>query len=160
MGLIKNGAVADDPYTDVADDAALPGGPVIVSLQRFRADRDVLLARNTPVGVRLTSDQSPEVLESDLDRLALVELAFPKFRDGRPFSWARLLRTRLKFAGEIRASGDFLYDQIAFLVRVGVDAFALPPAITPELFQRALGEMTLVYQPSADGKKTIGELRR
>jgi len=160
MPLIKNGAPAEDTYTLVADDAPLPDGPVIVSLQRFRADRDSLLARNTPVGVRLASDQSPDVLGSDLERLALVVLEFPKFRDGRPFSWARLLRTRLKFTGEIRATGDFLYDQIAFMVRVGFDGFDLPPSITAQLFQRALGEMTNVYQPSADGRKTIFDLRR
>jgi len=160
MPLIKNGVPVEDPYTVVADDAPLPDGPVIVSLQRFRADRDSLLARNTPVGVRLASDQSPDVLGSDLERLALVVLEFPKFRDGRPFSWARLLRTRLRFSGEIRATGDFLYDQIAFMVRVGFDGFDLPPSITAQLFQRALGEMTNVYQPSADGRKTIFDLRR
>lgn len=157
--LIRNGAVTADPFIAVADDAPLPDGPVLVSLKRLRADRDGLLARNTPIGVRLASDQSPESLGPDLDRLALVVLEFPKFRDGRPFSWARALRTRLKYTGEIRARGDFLYDQIAFLVRVGVNAFELPPAITPELFARALGEMRYVYQPSADGKKTIRELR-
>ena len=159
MPLIKHGAVTDDLYTAIADDAPLSDGAVIVSLTRFRAERDTLLARNTPVGVRLTSDQSPEALGSDLDRLSLIVLEFPKFRDGRPFSWARMLRTRLKFAGEIRASGDFLYDQIAFLTRVGVDAFELPPAITPDLFARALSEMTNVYQPSADGRQTIVQLR-
>ena len=109
--------------------------------------------------MRLAADQSPEALEGDQGRLPLVVLEFAKFRDGRPLSWARLLRTRLKFTGEIRATGDFLYDQIAFMVRVGFDAFVLPPSVTPELFQRALGEMTLVYQPSADGEKTIRELR-
>ena len=143
----------------MANDAALPDGAVIVSLKRFFAERDGLLARNTPVGVRLAADQSPETLGGDIDRLALVVLEFAKFRDGRPLSWARLLRTRLKFTGEIRGTGDFLYDQIAFMLRVGFDAFELPPSVTPELFQRALGEMTLVYQPSADGKKTIRELR-
>lgn len=157
--LIRNGAAAEDIYTAVADDAALPDGAVIVSLTRFRADRETILARNTPAGVVLTSDQSPEALGSDLDRLSLIVLEFPKFRDGRPFSWARLLRTRLKFTGEIRATGDFLYDQIAFMVRVGFDAFVLPPAITPALFARALSEMTNVYQPSADGRATIAGLR-
>jgi uncharacterized protein (DUF934 family) len=157
--LIKNGAVSEDAYTVVADDAPLPDGAVIVSLTRLKTDRDTLFERNTPVGVTLASDQSPEALGSDLDRLALVVLEFPKFRDGRPFSWARMLRTRLRFTGEIRATGDFLYDQIAFLVRVGFDAFALPPAITPELFARALGEMTDVYQPSADGRPIIRDLR-
>jgi uncharacterized protein (DUF934 family) len=157
--LIRNGVAAEDIYTSVADDAALPEGAVIVSLKRFRADREALLARNTAVGVVLASDQSPEALGPDLDRLSLVVLEFPKFRDGRPFSWARLLRTRLKFSGEIRGRGDFLYDQIAFMARVGFDAFELPPAITPALFARALAEMTNVYQPSADKRATIADLR-
>ena len=94
-----------------------------------------------------------------MQRLSLIVLEFPKFRDGRGFSWARLLRTRLRFTGEIRAVGDFLYDQLAFMHRVGIDAFEVPGTITPEIFARALGEMSNVYQPSADGRKTIEELR-
>ena len=159
MPLIRNGAEAADEYAAVADDAPLPGGAVVVSLTRLRRDRDVLFARNTALGVRLKSDESPEALGSDLERLSLVVLEFPRFRDGRPFSWARMLRTRLRFKGEIRAAGDFLYDQIAFLARTGFDAFALPPGITPEMFRRALAEMPLVYQPGADGRKTIREMR-
>ena len=159
MPLIKDGQLADDIYTAVDDAAPLPEGPVIVSLKRLRAEREALLGRNQKLGVKLTSEESPESIGSDLDRLSLVVLEFPKFRDGRPFSWARILRTRLKFEGEVRASGDFLYDKIAFLIRVGCDSFVLPPALTPELFQRALGEMSLVYQPAADGKKIIRDLR-
>jgi uncharacterized protein (DUF934 family) len=159
MPLIRNSEVAEDNYAAVADDAPLPEGPVIVSLQRLRAEREALLARNVKLGVRLASDQSPEALGGDLTRLSLVVLEFPRFRDGRPFSWARLLRTRLRFSGEIRASGDFLYDQLAYMARVGFDAFDLPPAITPAQFRRALSEMSEVYQPSADGRKTILELR-
>jgi uncharacterized protein (DUF934 family) len=159
MLLNKDGIAADNLYTAVADDAALPDGPVIVSLTRLKAERDQLFARNQKLGVILTSAESPETLGSDLERLSLVVLRFPKFRDGRPFSWARMLRTRLGYTGEVRASGDYLYDQIAFLARVGVDAFELPPGVTPALFQRALGEMTNVYQPAADDKKTIRDLR-
>ena len=86
-------------------------------------------------------------------------LEFAKLRDGRAFSWARMLRTRLGFGGELRAVGDFLPDQLAFMHRVGIDAFEVPEKITPELFRRALGEMRFVYQPSADGRTTIRELR-
>jgi uncharacterized protein (DUF934 family) len=86
-------------------------------------------------------------------------LEFPKFRDGRAFSWARMLRTRLRYRGEIRATGDFLYDQIAHMTRVGFDAFEVPEKMTLELYRRALHEMRFVYQPSADGRKTIRELR-
>jgi uncharacterized protein (DUF934 family) len=95
----------------------------------------------------------------DVNRLSLVVLEFPKFRDGRAFSWARMLRTRLGFKGEIRAIGDFLYDQIDYQHRVGFDAWEVPDNFTVDMFNRALGELTNVYQPSADGKKTIRELR-
>ncbi len=159
MTLIRNNDVIDDTYTLVADEAPLPQGAIIVSLKRLRAEGEALFARNTPVGVRLSSDQSPETIGSDLERLSLVVLEFPKFRDGRAFSWARMLRTRLRFTGEIRATGDYLYDQIAHMVRVGFDAFDLPPAISPALFQRALDEIPYAYQPSADGRTTIRQLR-
>jgi uncharacterized protein (DUF934 family) len=158
MPLIRNGRAVEDEYVFVADGAPLPDGPVIVSLTRLRRERGELLARNAPLGVRLKSDESPEGLGPDLDRLSLVVLEFPKFRDGRPFSWARMLRTRLRFKGEVRAAGDFLPDQIAFLVRTGFDAFEWNGGA--EAFERALAEISNVYQPSADGRKTIAEMRR
>ncbi len=157
--LIKSSAFIPDTYAQVGDDAALPEGPVLVSLARFEKERETLLARNTPVGVLLQSDQSPEKLGDDVTRLSLVALDFPKFRDGRAFSWARMLRTRLGFTGEIRAVGDFLFDQISYQHRVGFDAWLVPDTFRLEDFAKALAEMTNVYQPSADGKKTIRELR-
>ena len=157
--LIKSGAYAQDAYAPVADDALLPDGPVLVSLARFNKDRDTLLARNTPIGVKLQSHENPELLGADINRLSLIALEFPKFRDGRAFSWARILRTRLGFTGEIRAVGDFLYDQVNYQHRVGFDAWEVPDNFTVEMFHRALTEMTNVYQPSADGKKTIFDLR-
>ena len=150
---------ATDGFTRVTDDAALPDGAVTVTLARFQNERDALLGRNTPLGVRLKSDENPEILGDDVSHFALIELEFPKFRDGRAFSWARILRTRLGFAGEIRAVGDLLYDQLNYQRRVGFDAWDAPAALTPELFNRAFAEMTDVYQPAADGKRTIRELR-
>lgn len=157
--LIKSGVYAQDVYAPVADDAALPDGPVLVSLARFQKDREALLARNTPVGVKLQSHENPESLGGDVSHFSLIALEFPKFRDGRAFSWARMLRTRLGFTGEIRAVGDFLFDQVNYQHRVGFDAWEVPDNFTVEMFNRALTEMTDVYQPSTDGKKTIRELR-
>ena len=157
--LLKDGAFIADPYSPVADDAALPDGAAVVSLSRFKKDRDTLLERNAPLGVRLQSSESPELLGDDVNRLSLVVLEFPKFRDGRAFSWARMLRTRLGFKGEIRAVGDFLYDQVNYQHRVGFDAWDVPDHFTLDMFHRALAEMTNVYQPSSDGKKTIRQLR-
>ena len=159
MPLIRNGAVAENLFTEVVDGAPLPDGPTVVSLTRFLADRETLLARNAPLGVRLKSAESPAALGEDAARLSLIVLEFPRFRDGRAFSWARMLRTRLGYRGEIRATGDFLTDQLAFMTRVGIDGFEVPEKISLELFQRALGEMRFVYQPSTDGRRTIPELR-
>jgi uncharacterized protein (DUF934 family) len=157
--LIKSGAYAQDVFAPVADDAPLPEGAVLVSLARFQKDRETLLARNTPIGVKLQSSENPELLSADVNHFSLIALEFPKFRDGRAFSWARMLRTRLGFTGEIRAVGDFLYDQVNYQHRVGFDAWEVPDSFTLEMFNRALTEMTNVYQPSTDGKKTIRELR-
>lgn len=157
--LIKGGAYAQDVYARVADDAALPDGPVLVSLARFQKERDALLARNTPVGIRLQASENPELLGQDVNHFALIALEFPKFRDGRAFSWARMLRTRLGYTGEIRAVGDFLYDQVNYQRRVGFDAWEVPDHFTIEMFNRALTEMTNVYQPSTDGRTTIRQLR-
>ena len=159
MKLIKSGQFAADPFAQTGEDTALSDGAVLVSLKRFQKDREMLLARNTPIGVQLKAEENPELLGEDLHRLSLVALEFPKFRDGRAFSWARMLRTRLGFTGEIRAVGDFLYDQINYQHRVGFDAWSVPDDFTIEKFRHALSEMTNVYQPSADGKKTIRDLR-
>ena len=160
MPLIKGGAFVEDPYTAVADDAPLPeAGPFVVTLSRFKKDRDAILARNDAIGIGLKSAESPESLGEDLARVSLIVLEFPYFKDGRAFSWARILRTRLAFAGEIRGSGHFLYDQIAFMNRSGFDAFEVPEGFTLDQFGRALGEITLAYQPSIDGRKTIRQLR-
>jgi uncharacterized protein (DUF934 family) len=157
--LIKDGAYAQDIYAAVADDAPLPEGPVLVSLARFKKERDTLLARNTAMGIRLQAAENPEQLGADVNHFSLIALEFPKFRDGRAFSWARMLRTRLGFTGEIRAVGDFLYDQVNYQHRVGFDAWEVPDHFTIEMFNRALTEMTNVYQPSTDGRKTIRDLR-
>ena len=131
--LIKSGAYAQDAFAPVADDAALPEGAVLVSLARFQKERDALLARNTPRRRAAASPaRIPELLGDDVHHFSLIALEFPKFRDGRAFSWARMLRTRLGFTGEIRAVGDFLYDQINYQHRVGFDAWEVPDDFTVE----------------------------
>jgi uncharacterized protein (DUF934 family) len=156
--VYRNGRTIHDAYTFVDDGAPLPAGPVIVSLKRFLAERNDLLSRGYPAGVRLETSQSPELL-GDLKGVALVELHIPYFKDGRAFSWARLLRTRLGYSGEVRLTGHFLLDQIAFFLRVGVDSFALPAKIAAADVNRSLPMISNVYQPAADGRITVRDLR-
>jgi uncharacterized protein (DUF934 family) len=160
MPLIKDGAFIEDPFFFVPDGKAYPDEKgVIVTLARFQGEHDNLFAHRPLVGVRLASNENPTVLKADLHRLAVIVLEFPKFRDGRAFSWARMLRTRFAYKGEIRATGDFLLDQIAFMARTGFDAFEVRQDFSLEQFVHAMGEITHPYQPAADGKKTIRELR-
>lgn len=158
--IFRNGRIVPDDFVFVADDAHLPDGPIIVTQKRFLAERDHLLARSAPLGVRLESAESPELLRPDLPKLGLIELRVGHFKDGRAFSWARILRTRLRFAGEIRVSGHFLLDQIAFFLRVGVDSFTLAGNWSQSEIERATGLISNVYQPSTDHRATIWELRR
>ncbi len=160
MPLIKGGQFIEDPFFFVPDGKAYPDEKgVIVTLARFQGERDNLFAHRSLVGVRLASNENPTVLKADLPRLATVVLEFPKFRDGRAFSWARMLRTRFGYKGEIRATGDFLFDQLAYMARTGFDAFEVRQDFRLEDFHRALTEISHPYQPAADGKKTIRELR-
>jgi uncharacterized protein (DUF934 family) len=159
MPLIRNGSWDHDEYTTLADQEPLLEGPVLVSLTRFHNARELLLTRNLPLGVRLTSAQSPEEIGPGLHQLTLVALEFPIFRDGRGFSWARLLRGRLGFQGEIRAVGHFLIDQLAFMERCGINAFDGDARITPQALAAARVEFSNVYQPAVDGRPYIGRLR-
>ena len=156
----KDGQFVEDPFFFVPDGKAFPEEKgVIVTLARFQGEKENLFAHHSPVGVRLASNENPQVLKADLSRLAVIVLEFPKFRDGRAFSWARMLRMRFDYKGEIRATGDFLFDQIAFMARTGFDAWEVRQDFTLDEFQRAMTEVSHPYQPAADGKKTIRALR-
>ena len=151
---------ADRSFAPVADGEQLPAeGPVIVSLTRFRNERDSLLARGEKLGLRLEASESPELIGADVHKIALIVLHVPYFRDGRAFSWARLLRTRLGYQGEIRVSGHVLRDQVAFFARVGVDSFELPRPVTEADIEAVRAEISHVYQPSVDGRETIWDIR-
>ena len=159
MPLIKNAEFVENTFAHVADEETLTEGAVIVSLKRFQAERDTLMTRNAPLGVRLSSDQSPEALGADVHHFAVIELEFPKFKDGRGYSWARLLRQRLGYKGEIRAVGDVLRDQWLFMSRVGIDAFEVRPGTKIEDFKAAMAEQTVFYQPASDRVRSVLDIR-
>ncbi len=152
MAIIKNGAVAENHWQHAADDAALPEGAASVSLKRWQAERAKLAGRKAPLGMRLEAADAPEALAGDLSRFGLIVLEMAHFADGRVFSQARLLRERLGYAGELRARGDFLRDQMFYLARVGVDAFEFADGADLAAMLPALGEFTVKYQAASDEK--------
>jgi len=158
---LEDGAVVTDPWRVLDDEAAAPdGAPVIVSLDRWQREGDALARRNAPLGLLLAPDTPPAALaEADLDRFAVIALDFPAFTDGRGFSLARLLRRRFRYRGELRAVGQVLRDQAAFLRRCGFDTVEPAPEDLPA-WRAALSEISLVYQPAEDRRVPIPALRQ
>jgi uncharacterized protein (DUF934 family) len=112
-------------------------------------DRDAANA-NTPVGIVLMPTDDPLALAGRLDGLAVIAVEFAKFSDGRGYSIATLLRSRLGFKGEIRAVGDVLIDQLFAMARCGIDSFALRGDQDVEAAKRAFETFPSVYQWAAD----------
>jgi uncharacterized protein (DUF934 family) len=160
MAQIKNNSIAEDPFVAVAEgDAPPPTGPVLVHLADWQAKRAELLGRGTPLGVWLKSDESPELIADDLANLELVALEFPVFRDGRAYSYARILRERFGYRGEVRAVGEVLMEQLHFMLRTGFDAFELDGDDPLAAYKQAIGEFTVWYQPTGDGRQTAVQIR-
>jgi uncharacterized protein (DUF934 family) len=161
MPLLKNGAVAADPWHKVVNgDALPPGAPLIVPFERWQSERDSLLGRNTPLGVRLANTHPVAALKDDLDRIEVIVLEFPKFVDGRAYTQARLLRERYGYRNELRASGNVLRDQLQFMQRCGFDAFEIDAKDPQAAWQAAVDEIEVFYQPAVDERETVVEQRR
>ena len=160
MPLLKGGKRIDDPWVHVADEVALPAtGAVIVGLKRWRDERETLLKRADPVGVRLQSDHTAGDVADDLEHLGVVAFAFPVFRDGRAYTNARRLRERHGYTGEIRAIGNVLRDQYLFMLRCGFDALEVKEGETEKDWEKAVRAFSVFYQPAADGRVTALSLR-
>lgn len=147
--IIKNNGVVQDDWQVWRDTESLPDqGKVIVPLALWQAEKAKLQALGD-VGVFLASDESPKLLGDDIALLPLIAVDFPKFADGRGFSYGRELREQHGFKGELRAIGDFIRDQLFFLKRCGFDAFALENSELEDALA-SLADFDEVYQASID----------
>ncbi len=142
MPLFKEGSTRP-----VVDD-----GPVPVALADWLKN---------PVGsaVALANTDRIEELQPHLGHLKLIALHFPKFSDGRAYSQARLLRERMGYRGELRATGGVLQDQLSFLLRCGFDSFESEQKGFGEALAKARTLFSVVYQPTEDGRATVSQLR-
>jgi len=155
MPLVKNGKIATDTFVHVADDAELPDdGAILVSAARFLENPEATLRRPSKTGVIWPNNRDVDDLVPYLDRLAVVALVFPSFRDGRAYSQARLLRERHGFKGELRATGQVLRDQFMFMLRAGFDAFEVKKEADAEAFANTAKRYSVFYQPTGDGRLT------
>lgn len=134
---------------------------------RFRDDEpadhgtvtvDACCDQTNATAVRIEPGDDARVLIPFLDRLALIEVNFPAYTDGRGYSAARILR-EAGYTGELRAVGDVLIDQLSHMRRCGFDAFAPDKQLDEEDAKRAFATWENVYQRAADSGRTIQELR-
>lgn len=143
-----------DPRTDLwhtldGEDGPLdhpsPTAYALLTLAQWHAVREGWPV-TLPVGLVLPNDAEVEALAPDLPRLALIALQFPKWVDGRAYSQARLLRVRLRFAGELRATGEVVADMMPLLHRTGFDSARLRAGQNPQTALRALDAIGGHYQ--------------
>lgn len=139
-----------EPHLRFRDDAAHE--EPAVTLDAFLADQ------SNATAVRIEPGDDARALLPAMDRVALVEVAFPAFRDGRGYSAARILR-EAGYAGELRAAGDVLVDQIPFMRRCGFDSFAPDAPVDAETLRRSLDRYDHHYQKAADGAVPVWKLR-
>jgi uncharacterized protein (DUF934 family) len=137
------------------------------TILRFRDDElheepavtlDSFLGQSNATAVRIESGEDARVLLPHLDRLALVEVSFPKFRDGRGYSTGRILR-EAGYKGELRAQGDVLVDQIPLMRRCGFDSFAPEAPVDTATLEASLARYDHVYQAAADAPVPVWKLR-
>ncbi len=154
--LIKDGVIVDDSWTLVAKaegdvaTAEVPAGQVIIPVAVWNAQKEQLQNR-TDIGVWLDSDETADLIGADANRFAVIGVNFPGFMDGRSFSTARLLRERYGFTGELRAVGNFIRDQLCYLRRCGVNAFAFAnPEANLDEAVKSLSDLQEYYQAAFD----------
>lgn len=160
MALIKDGALADDPFRPLGDDETpTTSADVSVTLEQWRENREALTAIDGSLALRLPNDAEVEDIADDLSAFAAVIVEFPTFSDGRGFSQARQLREQCGFEGEIRATGHIIRDQYLFLHRCGVNAIEVADAKALDAWNAAMQEFSLFYQRTADRRTTVPHLR-
>ncbi|TXI96031.1 MAG: DUF934 domain-containing protein [Burkholderiaceae bacterium] len=154
--IIKDRAVVNDDWEilqlsedDSADTVLVPEGKVIVPLKVWLLQKNTLSERSE-LGVWFSSDEQAKELGQDVHRFNVIAIDFPKFADGRGYSIAYNLRTRLGYVGELRAIGDVLRDQLFYMQRVGFNAFAVRADKNIHDALKSLSDFSETYQTSVD----------
>lgn len=145
--------VQRDPWHTVAGEdgpivTLTPRAHSLLALRQWHGVRSHWPA-DMAAGVIVPNDVELEELADDLPRLSLVALEFPSWTDGRAYSQARLLRSRYRFQGEVRATGQVLVDMLPLLARTGFDAVQLRADQSRQAAERALAFFPGHYQGDA-----------
>ncbi len=141
--LSKDGTIADNSYQLIGEDAVLPQGDVVLTVEQL----DQLANIKGKKALLITVDASPEVNEFPLDQLDAIFIDFAGFNDGRGYSFAALLR-RQGFQGELRATGDVFKDVLNYMKRSGFDTFVIKEGKDIQEAAAGLNDFKNPYQAS------------
>jgi uncharacterized protein (DUF934 family) len=158
--LIKDGAaVANDPWQFFAagDADGIPAA-ALLPVSMWAGSGAELAKSARPFGVCIEADDSFDGILAHLTNIAVVAFHFTKFADGRAFRYAHQLREQFGYRGEIRATGDFMPDQVGYLERCGFNAFACRSKAEQQTALSIRGSLPINYQ--ADVLETQPLFRR
>ena len=119
---------------------------------------EAFAGQSNAAAVRVEAGEDARELLPHLERLRFVEVNFPAFTDGRGYSAARILR-EAGYAGELRATGDVLVDQLSHMIRCGFDSFAPDQPLDPIALKAALARFPYRYQKAVDATRPVWALR-
>ncbi len=136
---------AQDPWQPLSDDGVRAAGHLLLTHEQWSSRRGEF-EHAQQFGLIVPNTLEVELLHDDLPHLQLIALQFPKWTDGRAYSQARLLRARLRFSGEVRATGEVLVDMLPLLHRSGFDAVLMRADQSLDVAQRALRFFAGHYQ--------------
>ena len=156
MAYYRNGTFVPDPWETPAEGERLLLTPAEWEERREDERRGGQPAR-VILGLAVQPGFAVETLERDIDRFELITLAFPKFTDGRAYSMAWILRSRLGYQKELRAVGDVLFDEMQLMLRCGFDAFDIADDNTLRLLREGrTANISRFYQPGLEPEMPAG----
>ncbi|HWU67270.1 MAG TPA: DUF934 domain-containing protein, partial [Stenotrophobium sp.] len=159
--MIRDDVLVADDWIAVDDQADIaPAKKLIVSLGRWRSERDQLCSAGATIGVRLANTEDVDAIFAEIADRPLIALEFPKFDDGRALTQARVLRGRLGYRGTLRGVGDILQDLVYIMRRCGFNEILPRADQDPQGCLRALSDFSTAYQPAADGIPSVFIRRR
>jgi uncharacterized protein (DUF934 family) len=154
--ILKDTQVVSDNWILLDENAeSLPTGDLLLSFEQWQSFAEQLSNHSGSIGVWLEGHAEIEQIIEPLLNLPLIAINFPKFADGRGFSAARLIKERYNYAGELRAIGGFIRDQLYLLNRCGFNAFQFSDENELSDAAESLKDFSENYQVSVDQENPL-----
>lgn len=146
--MIKNQQIVENSFTHIGLEGDIPSGDILVPYSRWIEEKDSLANHEGRVGVSVNgNDYDIYAIGEELAKQNVIALEFPVFVDGRCYSFARLLRERFGYKGELRAYGNVLRDQMFYMHRCGIDAYEVEDGKDLDVALTAFKDFSVSYQP-------------